>query len=127
MFEQLTKYCESQGVAVRDAARLPYAGIWDAATRTIWLHAGLTGRERTPVLLHEILHMQAGHVGPQSAAVERKIRRDVARILINRGAYARAEKIAEGDLFGIAEELDVPAWLVRDYQQILDCTPLWPG
>ncbi|MDK6687712.1 hypothetical protein, partial [Aerococcus sp. UMB8623] len=36
-----------------------------------------------------------------------------------RAAYARAEKLAEGDLFGIAEELDQPAWLVRDYQESL--------
>lgn len=120
MFEQLTKYCESQGVAVRDAARLPYAGIWDAATRTIWLHAGLTGRERTPVLLHEILHMQAGHVGPQPPAIERKIRRDVARILIKQTDYARAERIGGGNLYTIAEELDQPAWLVRDYRTVLE-------
>lgn len=123
MYEQLIAYCESQGVVVRETPRLRYVGIWDAEHRIIWLNSRLTGRERVPVLLHEVLHMQAGHIGPQPAAVERRIRRDVARILISRNAYARAEKLADGDLFGIAEELDAPAWLIRDYQQILECTP----
>lgn len=118
--QALLAFCASEGVTVRESSQVPGMGKYVHATRTIWLNTRLSTRERTPVLLHEVLHMQAGHVGPQPPAIERKIRRDVARILIKQTDYARAKRIGGGNLYTIAEELDQPAWLVRDYRTVLE-------
>ena len=44
--------------------------------------------------------------------------------LIDSDLYAQAERIRGGDVWGIAEELDLPAWVVEAYRRRLDANAI---
>ena len=70
------------------ARRLPdgMAGATDGAGR-IWLDDRLTTTERGCVLTHELVHIEAGHHGHQTEAVETWVREQTARRLITLKAH----------------------------------------
>ena len=117
--QALREYCAKEGVSIRESARIPGLGHYDAKTRTIWLNNKLTARERTPVLLHEIIHHRAGHDGPQPPRIEARVKAAVARLLVNPTTYAKAEAITGGAARLIAEELDLPCWLTEDFRTLV--------
>ncbi len=64
-------------------ARLPpgFRGVTDGST-TIWLSRGLSQRERRCVLMHELVHVERGHVGHQPPSVEAAVREETARRML---------------------------------------------
>lgn len=110
---------EAVGLGVRVArARLHGArGLWDPAARTIWIEAAYSDAWAAPVLAHELEHVRRGDAGPQLLGVERMIDERVSRRFIDPGQYARAESLIGPAPALIAEELDVPAWVVEAWQR----------
>lgn len=51
--------------------------------------------------------------GPQLAAVERLIDEKVAEAYVDVDQYAEAEKLCDGYIFSIADELNLPVWVVQ--------------
>lgn len=90
----------------------PVSGCTDG--ERVWLHDGLSQVERRCVLAHELEHVRRGHREAQPAAVEREVRRSVARYLLPdlaalAGALAWANTQDEA-----AEELWVTPAVLRD-------------
>ncbi|MBM6622629.1 ImmA/IrrE family metallo-endopeptidase [Micrococcaceae bacterium RIT802] len=89
----------------------PAPGI-PAATdgeRRIWIDPGLSQRERRSVLVHEMVHLEHGHRGCQSVAVERQVREAAARRLI---AWERL--LAEVPWARGLDELADELWVTED-------------
>mgnify|MGYP007060836564 CR=1 FL=1 len=102
-------------------ANLP-EGQWGAyvqRTGTVWLQAGMTRSQRVATLLHELLHVLAGHDGHQDEATERRIDEDVARVLVDAIDYSWAESQVGCHVGGLAALLEVPTWVVEAYQRAL--------
>ena len=61
-------------------------GLWDEATRTVWLDCGLTGVERRCTLVHELVHAERGDVPCEDPVLavrqERIVDREAARRLV---------------------------------------------
>lgn len=112
--------CEAAGAVVRWAA-LPTGvrGCYDHETSTIWVRDGMSEHVAVPTILHELHHHLRGDDGPQTAAVEARIDRLVARELITPAAYAAAECVTGGGSGPIAVELGLPRWVVGAYRSTL--------
>lgn len=96
-----------------------WEGAWDATTRTIHLAAHLPDWEATAVLAHEMTHARAGHNGHQSPAVERAVDETVAHTLLDHEQVARAEAAVGCHPGALADELEVPTWVITAYQRTL--------
>lgn len=61
-------------------------GLWDEATRTVWLHDDLTSAERRSTLVHELVHAERGDVpcgdDALDARQEARVEREAARRLL---------------------------------------------
>ena len=116
--EDLINACAKIGVHV---AFLPLedAGLYIHSRRLIVVESRLPETLQRATLAHEYVHALRGHVGPQSASVERLVDREAARLLISPAEYALAEYMHEGNTVGIAEELGVPVWVVEAYRERL--------
>ena len=108
---------EAAGLGARVArARLHGArGLWDSGARTIWIEAAYSDAWAAPVLAHELEHVRRGHTGPQGPGIERLIDERVARLFVDPVRYARAEGLVGPDPVLIADELGLPAWVVRAF------------
>lgn len=112
--------CARQGVRVR-WGRLPgeMAGCYDHSQSIIWLRAGDPERVSGPALMHELEQAWRGEDGHQSDAVEARIDLAVARQLVSVDALEEAEHEVGPWPGAIAEELDVPVWVVQTLQPTL--------
>lgn len=112
--------CEAAGAIVRWAA-LPTGvrGCYDHATSTIWVRDEMSEHVAVPTILHELHHHLRGDDGPQTAAVEARIDRLVARELITPAEYAAAECVTDGSPGSIASELGVPRWVIHAFRATL--------
>ena len=110
---------EAAGLGARVArARLHGArGLWDSEARTIWIEAAYSDAWAAPVLAHELEHVKRGDAGPQRLGVERLIDERVARLFVDPVRYARAEGLVGPDPVLIADELGLPAWVVRAWRR----------
>ena len=109
--------------AMREGVRVEHARLegreacWDPTTGTIWIDAGLGERAAAAALAHELEHVRRGDAGPQRLGVERLIDEHVARRFVDPGRYARAEGLVGPDPALIADELDLPPWVVEAWQR----------
>ncbi|WLD80919.1 hypothetical protein QU668_04045 [Schaalia sp. HMT-877] len=109
--------------ALREGVRVEYARLegreacWDPTTGTVWIDAGLGERAAAAALAHELEHVRRGDSGPQRLGVERLIDEHVARRFIDPGRYALAERVLGPDPALIADELDLPPWVVEAWQR----------
>lgn len=91
----------------------------------------LPDHHAAPTLAHELIHARRGDGECASdATVERMIDQRVARRWISRAAYARLEHEYGGDVWMIADSLDVPVWVVQAYRRVLEreqCEPHGAG
>ena len=92
--------------------------------RTIWIDSRLSDAHAAPVLAHELIHARRGDECEQDEATERLIDERVAHAFIAPDQFAAAERIHGGDSWAIAEELDMPAWVVDAYRRRLDANAI---
>jgi Zn-dependent peptidase ImmA (M78 family) len=115
--DDMLNYAASLGITVCRAKLCGALGLWDNNTKTIWIDSRLADKAATPVLAHELLHVQRGDDGHQSEEIEQAIEAHVAFLLVDPDAYAAAEAIYETDTWAISEELDLPQWVIEAYER----------
>ncbi len=116
-FVRLVDEALREGVRVEHARLEGREACWDAASGIVWIDAGLGERAAAAALAHELEHVRRGDSGPQRLGVERLIDEHVARRFVDPGRYARAEHVLGPDPALIADELDIPAWVVEAWQR----------
>lgn len=92
------------------------AGLYRDATDTILIDRNMTYTRKRCTLVHELVHRHYGDIGHQHEA---RCRRETARQLIDRDQYMRAEIMYDGDVWHIADELNVTVQVVQDYRILL--------
>ena len=115
-FDALEEEAAGLGACVARARLHGARGLWDCAARTIWIEAAYSDAWAAPVLAHELEHVRRGHTGPQGPGIERLIDERVARLFVDPVRYARAEGLVGPDPVLIADELGLPAWVVRAFR-----------
>ncbi|MBS6101793.1 MAG: hypothetical protein KH751_04160 [Actinomyces sp.] len=115
--DDMLGHAASLGITVCRAKLKGALGLWDAKTRHIWIDSRLTDSAATPVLAHELLHVQRGDNGHQKPDVEQAIDAHVAFLMVDPKAYAQAESLYETDTSAIAEELNLPEWVISAYER----------
>ncbi|MCI1984111.1 MAG: hypothetical protein LKJ47_05000 [Bifidobacteriaceae bacterium] len=124
-YGQMRKYATSLNVNIASAPNIGHglAGVYDDATNSIVVERRMTYTQKRCALAHELVHWSHGdsfrdHV--LHAKAERRARRETALMLIDPIEYASAESVYEGNIYDIAEGLDVTPQLITDYQYLLD-------
>lgn len=116
--EELVVACHRIGVHVAVKPFI-YDGAYYHRRGLIVVDSRLPAVAQRCVLAHEYVHALYGHDGHQDAAVERRVTRDAARLLISSADYRLAERMYEGDVWLVAEELNVTVEFVHAYQEWL--------
>lgn len=120
----LLELAHAYGVTVHMAVlRAGERGRFEASEARILIARGLTLSQEISTLAHEVVHARRGDDGHQTAAVERFVDEEAARLLITADAYRRAEQTAGPSPWGIARELDVSPSLVVSWQRAADRCP----
>jgi Zn-dependent peptidase ImmA (M78 family) len=99
-----------------------YCGIYDDAANTILIHRDMKYTLKRCTLVHELVHWahrDGGCYGIMQRRAEYRTRRETAVRLISPAEYAIAEQIYEGDVFRMANELDVTKQVIEDYQNLV--------
>ncbi|WP_216395963.1 ImmA/IrrE family metallo-endopeptidase [Arcanobacterium phocae] len=119
--EELENFIEATGLFVTYLPGLQIPGCYVKSAKTIYLSCELHAKPTNAisVLAHEYAHHLLGHDGPQPACEEEHADRLAARLLISPTEYALAEKIHDGHIPAIADELGVTCWIVKAYQRCL--------
>lgn len=120
-FEELCAEAAVQGICVQEM-RLPAGleGAWDPSQKTIWLKKRLSVASMSCALAHELEHARRGDAGHQDEYVEEFINEKVALRFINPTTYARLEEVYGCEPGVIAEELDLPRWVIEAWQRLLN-------
>lgn len=99
-------------------------GVYIRKKNLILLDTRLYGTQRRCVLAHEISHARHRDGGCQCDRwTERRANIEASAMLINPMEYAMAESIYEGNVMGIARELNVMPWVVQAYRERLHDDP----
>lgn len=100
-------------------------GCYDASNSVILIDRRLTYTAKRCVLTHELLHWRHGDTGcsNNSSKLERRARRQTARLLIDPAELALAERMYDDDLWSIADELNVTTQVLTDYRAMLNASP----
>lgn len=97
-------------------------GWYDARTHSIHLADDLVGPQLLVTLQHELihaLHCLSSLPCPDREKEELRTRRETAQALISPHAYMIAERVYDGDVWHIADDLGVTPSLVRDWQRLV--------
>lgn len=125
-YGQMRRAADELGVTVSSAI-LPdgLAGVYDDETGMILIDRRMTYRQKRCALAHELVHWQHGDTScnpTQRCRTEARTRRETAMRLVNPVAYASAEGLYEGDVYQMADELEVTLQVLADYRLMLhDC------
>ena len=106
--------------------RLPsgYEGFYAPGLDLIVLDSRLTDVQRRCVLAHEISHARHHDSGCMADRwVEQRADREASALLIDPLEFAFAEQLYEGNVVGMARELDVLPWVVEAYRERLRDDP----
>lgn len=117
--DALLAQCRREGIHVSRMRLDGLLGAWDLATSTIWVDSRLCDQSAAPVLAHELIHAHRGDAECQSDVVEEAIDERVATMYVDPMAYARAERIRGPYAACIADELDLPQWVIEAWQRRL--------
>lgn len=99
-------------------------GLYLREPNLILLDRDLTSEQRRCVLAHEISHARHRDGGCQCDRwTERRANLEASAMLIRPMEYAMAEAIYEGNVMGIARELNVMPWVVQAYRERLHDDP----
>ena len=120
-FEVLEKQAEQLGLTVTTYPLSgPYWGLYDPATKTIYIRKGLYEHQRAATLAHELIHAYHGHEGHQCQTVEDRVNEEAATLLISESAYREAELALDTSNPGaLAAELGTSRYVVEAYQRHL--------
>lgn len=118
-WDVLVATCWQEGIEVRRRKLNDARGAWSLSRRAIWIDSRLSDRYAAPVLAHELIHAHRGDPGHQPNHVEQLIDERVARMYVDPLAYARAERIRGPYPACIADELDLPQWVIMAWQRRL--------
>ena len=120
LMEAATQYCRLGEARLHDGMQ----GVYIRKKNLILLDTRLRGVQLRCVLAHEISHarnMDAGcHVDKW---VERRADQEAALMLIDPVEYAYAETVYEGNIAGMARELNVLPWVITAYRERLHDDP----
>lgn len=118
--EEAARYCRLDEARLHDGKQ----GVYIRQKNLILLDSRLCGVQLRCVLAHEISHarhMDAGcHVDKW---VERRADQEAAKMLIDPMDYAYAEAVYEGNVMGMARELNVLPWVIAAYRERLHDDP----
>ncbi|QJC22037.1 ImmA/IrrE family metallo-endopeptidase [Arcanobacterium buesumense] len=119
--EELEQFIESHGVKIVYTPQLETCGGYSKQHQTIYMPGSYQSlpKNALSVLAHEYAHHLLGHDGPQPPTEEERADRLAAQLIISPTEYELAEKLHEGQLSAIAEELGVTTWIVKAYQRCL--------
>lgn len=118
-WDALLARCRGEGITVCRGRLDGWRGLWAPDHRQIWIDSRLCDQHAAPVLAHELTHVRRGDDGPQSRAVEEWIDERVATMYVDPMAYARAERYRGPYAACIADELDLPQWVIEAWQRRL--------
>ena len=101
-----------------------YEGFYAPGLDLIVLDSRLTDVQRRCVLAHEISHARHRDAGCRCDRwAERRADIEAAAMLISPLEFAYAETVYDGNLYGMARELDVLPWVVDAYRERLHDDP----
>ncbi len=93
-------------------------GLYLREPNLILLDHGLTSEQRRCVLAHEISHARHLDEGCRvDKWAERRADQEAALMLIDPMEYACAEAVYEGNVMGMARELNVLPWVIEAYRE----------
>lgn len=99
-------------------------GVYIRDKHLILLDSRLCGVQLRCVLAHEISHARHMDAGCRvDKWVERRANIEASAMLIRPMEYAMAEAIYEGNVMGIARELNVVPWVIAAYRERLHDDP----
>lgn len=116
--DQLLTQCRKRRLHV-SFLPFPIPGAYYLPERLIIIDSRLSEQEQLATLAHEYIHACFWHDGHQSPEIEAAVNRRAAQLLVSPIEYVLAEKVYGGNVFLIAEELNLPAWVIRAYQETL--------
>lgn len=91
-------------------------GLYLRESNLILLDCDLTSEQRRCVLAHEISH--ARHLD-ERCRMDRWSDREAAMMLVDPMEYAYAETVYDGNVMGMARELNALPWVVQAYRERL--------
>lgn len=97
-------------------------GLYCQSTNTILIDRRVTYTRKRCILVHELIHWKHGDDttnGCHGSRLERRCRKETALLLIDPVEYATAERLYDGNIYQIANELNVTLDIINDYQQLL--------
>ena len=99
-------------------------GVYIRDKHLILLDSRLCGVHLRCVLAHEISHARHMDAGCRvDKWVERRADQEAAKMLIDPMDYAYAEAVYEGNVMGMARELNVLPWVIEAYRERLHDDP----
>ena len=99
-------------------------GLYLREPNLILLDRDLTSEQRRCVLAHEISHARHMDAGCRvDKWVERRADQEAALMLIDPVEYAYAETVYEGNIAGMARELNVLPWVITAFRERLHDDP----
>ncbi|ATU19601.1 ImmA/IrrE family metallo-endopeptidase [Bifidobacterium choerinum] len=118
--EEATQYCRLGEARLHNGLQ----GVYIRDKHLILLDTRLRGVQLRCVLAHEISHARHMDAGCRvDKWVERRADQEAALMLINPMEYAYAEAVYEGNVMGMARELNVLPWVVQAYRERLHDNP----
>lgn len=122
--EKLLDLASSLGVVQESRLDGGVQGAWCAKYGIILLDERLTEVQRRCVLAHEISHARHGDTGCRCDRwTERRADMEAAMMLITPLEYAYAEAVYEGNVMGMARELNVLPWAITAFRERLHDDP----
>lgn len=109
-----------------DEARLHNGmqGVYIRDKHLILLDTRLRGVQLRCVLAHEISHARHMDAGCRvDKWVERRADQEAAMMLVDPMEYAYAEAVYDGNVMGMARELNVLPWVIEAYRERLHDNP----
>lgn len=121
--EDLISACEALGVHVLFTP-LGVEGLYIDELGLILVDSRRPVSSQRATLAHEYVHATLGHDGPQEAHIEARVDRQAARLLVSPTEYVMAERLYGANVAAIADELNLPTWIVAAYQEDLQACPI---
>ncbi|RSX48904.1 hypothetical protein D2E22_1042 [Bifidobacterium castoris] len=120
MITEAEKLCRVDEARLHDGKQ----GVYIRAKNLILLDSRLCGVQRRCVLAHEISHARHMDTGCRvDKWVERRADHEAAAMLIDPLEYAYAEAVYDGNVMGMARELNVLPWVIAAYRERLHDNP----
>jgi Zn-dependent peptidase ImmA (M78 family) len=123
-YNEMRHYADSLGVTVASALlHDDLAGVYDDSAKTILIERRMTYTQKKCALTHELVHWSHGDCACDPmfhVKEEQRARKETAELLISELEYRVLESIFEGDIYKMADEMNVTPQVLKDFQSGLD-------